>query len=420
MREARPATRCWRPIRIWKSTACRRSGTRSRCAGATASTRWAPRCPAARSWPSAARTDLSWGVTYMHADTSDFFIEDCRAGRLDRLAISPRRPLVRFSASAGSDSPQGRRAGRCCDVYENEQGILSRTPDPAEGPGKYLSVSWIGEQAGRRPGDRHVARCDRRAERGRRDGSRCASVPHPSLVWVFADREGHIGLQASGWLPQRGGGNSGIVPVAAWDAGKPLAGAGASRSAAARVRPADRLRRQRQRRAVPPRWTAAARPRAARLSQAANRRAADRTAASDGRRHAEPAVRRAQRAGPRSAAGAAWRWSTIARSRKSCRRGIAATRPTSTEATLFQHFYRHVVLQIFGNEQGIGWRRMFYLCTRMGYSTMVLTAIDRTLRKVTSSWWRGRSKKALVQRAAELRPAGAGSSRGRSSTRSTS
>ena len=76
--------------------------------------------------------------------------------------------------------------------------------------------------------------------------------------------------------------------------------------------------------------------------------------------------------------------------------------PASTEATLFQHFYRHVVLQIFGNEQGIGWRRMFYLCTRMGYSTMVLTAIDRTLRKVTSSWWRGRSKRALVQKAAEL------------------
>jgi penicillin amidase len=76
--------------------------------------------------------------------------------------------------------------------------------------------------------------------------------------------------------------------------------------------------------------------------------------------------------------------------------------PSSTEATLYQHFYRHVVLQIFGNEQGIGWRRMFYLCTRMGYSTMVLTAIDRTLRKVTSSWWRGRSKQALVQKAAEL------------------
>jgi penicillin amidase len=75
--------------------------------------------------------------------------------------------------------------------------------------------------------------------------------------------------------------------------------------------------------------------------------------------------------------------------------------PQSTEATLFQHFYVRVLLEIFGSEEGIGWRRMLYLCTRMGYSTMVLTAIDRTLRKVTSSWWRGRSKKELVQRAAE-------------------
>jgi penicillin amidase len=76
--------------------------------------------------------------------------------------------------------------------------------------------------------------------------------------------------------------------------------------------------------------------------------------------------------------------------------------PTSTEATLFQHFYRNVVLEIFGSEEGIGWRRMCYLCTRMGFSMMVLTAVDRTLRKVTSSWWRGRSKKVLIQRAAEL------------------
>jgi penicillin amidase len=40
--------------------------------------------------------------------------------------------------------------------------------------------------------------------------------------------------------------------------------------------------------------------------------------------------------------------------------------------------------------------------TPMGYSTMVLTAIDRTLRKVTSSWWRGRNKRTLIQKAAEL------------------
>ena len=87
------------------------------------------------------------------------------------------------------------------------------------------------------------------------------------------------------------------------------------------------------------------------------------------------------------AARAAW---TMSRSKRSSPPGIAATRPTAPRRRCFQHFYRHVVLQIFGHEQGIGWRRMFYLSTRMGYSTMVLTAIDRTLRKVTSSWWRGR------------------------------
>ena len=33
---------------------------------------------------------LSWGVTYMAADTSDFFMEDCRPRRRDRMAIPPR------------------------------------------------------------------------------------------------------------------------------------------------------------------------------------------------------------------------------------------------------------------------------------------------------------------------------------------
>jgi penicillin amidase len=74
--------------------------------------------------------------------------------------------------------------------------------------------------------------------------------------------------------------------------------------------------------------------------------------------------------------------------------------PESTDATLFQHFYRHVLLEIFGHEQGIGWRRMLYLCTRLGYSMMVLSAIDRLLPKATSLWWSGRDKRELVRRAA--------------------
>ena len=61
----------------------------------------------------------------------------------------------------------------------------------------------------------------------------------------------------------------------------------------------------------------------------------------------------------------------------------------SYEATLFSRLYRNVLLEIFGHEQGIGWRRMLYLCSRVGFSTMVLTAIDRLLVKKDSLWWRG-------------------------------
>jgi penicillin amidase len=341
---------------------------------------------------------LSWGVTYMHADTTDFFIEDCRptaAGwqyrRGDRwFEFQHRQEVIRRKG----DEPI------ILDVYENEQGALSRTPDKAEGPGKYLSVAWIGEQA---DGGRAIGTwLDVIAAPNVAAAMETVRVcPHPSLVWVLADRDGHIGLQASGWLPQRGGGNSGIVPLAAWDEENHWQG---------RVR-VDLLPREFDppigfvasaneelyRRDGPP-LHAHAQP------DYRKRRIVERLTELP-RAHVEdmqnlqydvlsvqardllPVLLALVDDGPLKRKLSDW----------DCR-----YTPTSTEATLFQHFYRHVVLQIFGNEQGIGWRRMFYLCTRMGYSTMVLTAIDRTLRKVTSSWWRGRSKQALVQRAAEL------------------
>jgi penicillin amidase len=70
------------------------------------------------------------------------------------------------------------------------------------------------------------------------------------------------------------------------------------------------------------------------------------------------------------------------------------------EATLFYRLYRNVLLEIFGHEQGIGWRRMLYLCTRIGFSTMVLTCIDRLLAQDDSLWWQNRDKGELIRRAA--------------------
>ncbi|MGI9427303.1 MAG: penicillin acylase family protein, partial [Bythopirellula sp.] len=75
--------------------------------------------------------------------------------------------------------------------------------------------------------------------------------------------------------------------------------------------------------------------------------------------------------------------------------------PQSTAATTFQHLYRQVVLEVFGHEEGIGWRRMFFLCTRMGYSSMILTAIDDLLCRPESLWWVDRDKGELIRVAAE-------------------
>lgn len=342
---------------------------------------------------------LSWGVTYMHADTSDFFIEDCRPG--GSAGWQYRRGERWFDFQRREEVV--RRKGEeplIVNVYENEQGILSRTPDPAEGQGKYLSVAWIGEQAeaGRAIAtwlDVIAAPSAAAAMAAVRNG------PHPTLVWLFADRDGHIGLQASGWLPVRGGGNSGIVPVPAWDVENhwqgrvrvdllpreydPAIGFVASANEElyrrdgpplhAHAQPDYRKRRIVERLTELPKAT---------ITDMQNLQY---DVLSVQARDLLPVLLALVDDCPLKEKLAAW----------DCR-----YTPTSTEATLFQNFYRHVVLQIFGNEQGIGWRRMFYLATRVGYSTMVLTAIDRTLRKVTSSWWRGRSKRALVQRAAEL------------------
>ena len=336
----------------------------------------------------------------MHADTSDFFIEDCRPGgstgwqyrRGDRwFDFQHRQEVIRRKG----DEPI------MLDVYENEQGILSRTPDPAEGPGKYLSVAWIGEQA----------------DGGRAIGTWLDVIAAPNAAAAMETRARRARIRRS----------CGCSPIATGtSACKPAAGC---RSAAAAIRASCRsplgIRRIIGRAACASTCCRANTTRPIGFVASANEELYRR----DGpplHAHAQPDYRKRRIVErltelPRATVEDMQnlQYDVLSLQARDLLPVLLALvddcplkeklsawdcryTPTSTEATLFQHFYRHVVLQIFGNEQGIGWRRMFYLCTRMGYSTMVLTAIDRTLRKVTSSWWRGRSKKALVQKAAEL------------------
>ncbi len=340
---------------------------------------------------------LSWGVTYMAADTSDFFMEDCRPGGSTGWQYRRANTWHDFSLRKEVIKRKG-QAPLEIDVYENELGTLTRQPD-ANSPGIYLTVAWIGNHAG--SGKALSTWLDVMASENTKDAMLAVrDSPHPSLVWVFADSDGHIGLQASGWLPQRPPHASGITPLAAWDEANHWRG----------VVPAELLPHQYD---PPIGFVATANEEqyrtdgpplhASHLADYRLRRIVERLtelpeATIDDMQVLQYDV-----------------LSTHARDLlpillahlEDCelKRRLAAWdcryNPESTDATLFQSFYRHILLEIFGHEAGIGWRRMLYLSTRMGYSKFLLTACDRALRKVTSGWWQQRDKGEMIRRAAD-------------------
>ena len=162
-----------------------------------------------------ARTErLAWGVTYMKGDTSDYFIEDCRPGGATGWQYRRGEEWRDFSLREESVGHKGHDAERL-RVFSNPQGTLDIDPQPNE-PGLYLSTAWTGDDpgAGRSMAtwidviDCPNAACAMDVVR------ECAQ---PTLCWVFADREGHIGLQGCGWFPQRRAGTHGVLPLPAWD-----------------------------------------------------------------------------------------------------------------------------------------------------------------------------------------------------------
>ncbi|QDU91374.1 Acyl-homoserine lactone acylase QuiP precursor [Pirellulimonas nuda] len=339
---------------------------------------------------------LSWGVTYLVSDTSDFFIEDCRPGGESGWQYRRGAQWCDFKLRTETLGRKGAETEEMA-VLENEVGVLMQTP-PANSPGKYLSAAWVGSRPG---GGRSIqtwldvmAAADvQEAMRAVRDS------PHPSLVWVFADRDGHIGKQASGWLPDRGPGRSGVVPIPAWDERNHWRGlvpsdqlpgeydppigfvASANEEAYRTDGPplhAFSLPDYRKRRIC---------ERLTELPQAtlADMQALQYDVLSVQARDLLPVLLAEVEPGPLRDRLAAW---------------DLRYDPDNEGAPLFQAFYRGVLLEVFGHEEGLGWRRMLYLSTRVGFSQLVLTAADRLLRKVTSSWWREGEKGEMIRRAA--------------------
>ena len=408
-------------------------------------------------------SQLAWGVTYLHADTSDYFIEDCRPGgetgwqyrrgrqqwfdfqvreeQIDRkgaqsatlriyenelgtLAVDLSRPpsttshapsnSVHDGSRGGIEAPDARPSREEPSREEPSCEEPSRSGPPHAGAdqedpngdseepieaGKYLSVKWIGsaEGAGRSIGGWLEVM---RATSVRQGMELVRKNPHPSLVWVFADRAGHIGRQASGWLPKRAPGHTGLLPVPAWNWQTHWQGRQSAAQLPSLYDPPEGylasanedLNRAGQwllnTRALPDYRKRRITERLHRLPQATieDMQQLQYDVTSLQARDLLAVWLPLLPDSPLKTALADWddRYD-----------------PGSTTAVLFQWLYRQVLLETFGNDRGIGWRRMFYLCTRMGYSSMVLTAIDRLFHRPDSPWWEGRDMRQRVRSAAQ-------------------
>jgi penicillin amidase len=340
---------------------------------------------------------LSWGVTYLKGDTSDSFIEDCRPGGATGWQYRRQNTWHDFERRRETILRKGHPA-EVLDVYSNPQGTLEQTPF-AESPGYYLSTCWIGSGAG---AGRSIATwleivaADTVAEAMQI----ARACPLPTLSWVFADRTGDIGRQANGWFPDRPRHTSGLLPAAAWDERNHWRGRLGPEVLPSIFNP-------------PSGFVASANedinaPGGPRLvtmivPDYRRRRIDERLAELDGAtledmqtlqydvvslqaRELLPIFLPHLPEGEIKRRLAGW----------DCRYN-----PESVEATWFSRLYQNVLLEIFGQERGIGWRRMLYLATRVGFSTMLLTAIDRLLIQETSVWWEGRDKGELIRRAGE-------------------
>ncbi|MCG8584239.1 MAG: penicillin acylase family protein, partial [Pirellulales bacterium] len=290
-------------------------------------------------------------------------------------------------------------------------GVLDGDPDSDEnelhrkmgtkqgGPGYYLSFAWAGFAEG--SGQAIKTWLDVVGCRDTKEAMGVVrDVPTPSLVWVFADADGHIGRQACGWFPKRRRGVSGLVPVPAWDVKNHWQG----------FLPVDRLPREYD----PKCGFVTSANEAVELAGGLQivtqtvptyrkRRIDELLAANDQvtiddmqamqydmtsiqARELLPIFLTHMPDGPIKEQLAAW---------------DHRYNPESVEATIFTRLYRNVLLEIFGHEKGIGWLRMLYLCTRVGYSTMVLSLIDRMLAKEHSGWWARHGKGKCIHRAAK-------------------
>lgn len=161
--------------------------------------------------------DLAWGATYAFMDATDSWIEDCRDGRCRRV-VEGEETWVPVTERAETIA---RRGGDpiALRVFETDRGVLDGDPHET---GLRRATRW---SAGRGAGAGSIAAAIAMFRaRDVTEGMAAAGGIESAFNWVMADRHGSIGFQMSGLLPVRPSGASGLVPLPGWDPATAWAG----------------------------------------------------------------------------------------------------------------------------------------------------------------------------------------------------
>jgi penicillin G amidase len=146
------------------------------------------------------------GVTYSLLDQVDFFVEECRDGRVLRpegwVEAQHRTEQIRI---------RGRAEAVPVELWWSDRGVIEGDPRQA---GRYLCRAWVADEASLASALTVTPRLERAADRDEALDA-LAAMPLP-FNFVVADDQGRIGLQQSGLAPRRAPGISGLAPLPAW------------------------------------------------------------------------------------------------------------------------------------------------------------------------------------------------------------
>ena len=343
-----------------------------------------------------ARTNhLAWGVTYMKGDTVDFFIEDCRPGGETGWQYRRGDSWHDFRIREESIERKG-KSPISLDVYENNQGTIDTDLDEI-GAGKHLSIAWTGNF--QPSGPAIAAWLEVAAAQNVREGMDAARrCPQPTLCFVFADKDGHIGKQSCGTFPKRPDRSAGLVPLPAWDEANHWQGWIPQQDLPRTFDPPEGFVATANEASNPPDGPLLI---TQFLPDYRKRRIDERLAELP-----NATIEEMQRL----------QYDLVSLQARDLlsvflphmEEGELKNRLTAwdcryeselEEPTIFQRLYINVIMEVCGQEHILGWRRALYICTRAGYSTMVLAAIDRLLMTDDSPLWTDVDKGALIRKA---------------------